>query len=53
MNLKQMQLNEARNRPLSDDDLDQMLPGIGDGYEIVKPPDNYRPPRNTLRQLLL
>lgn len=35
MNLKQMQLNEMRNRPLSDDELDQMLPGLSDGYEVI------------------
>lgn len=38
-----------RNRPLTDEDLDQMLPGPGDGYEIVKPPDSYNPPKNMMR----
>ncbi|VWU51987.1 splicing factor 3B subunit 1, putative [Hepatocystis sp. ex Piliocolobus tephrosceles] len=33
-----------RNRPLTDEDLDQLLPS--EGYEIVKPPEEYETLRN-------
>ena len=36
---------EERNRPLSDGDLDAMLPATG--YEIVAPPPDYHPVRRT------
>ncbi|KAF8818747.1 putative U2 small nuclear ribonucleoprotein family protein [Cardiosporidium cionae] len=34
---------DERNRPLTDEELDQMLPS--EGYEIVKPPTDYQPIR--------
>ena len=44
---------EARNRPLSDAELDALLPGSDDGYEIVQPPESYKPLRTPSRKLLL
>ncbi len=32
---------DERNRALTDEELDQLLPGPNEGYEIVKPPANY------------
>lgn len=43
---------DKRNRPLTDEDLDQMLPGINDGYEVVKPPESYKPARNTIKHYM-
>ena len=40
---------DDRNAPFSDEDLDKILPK--DGYEIVMPPDNYRPIRTPSRKL--
>jgi len=34
---------DERNRPLTDEELDQLLPS--QGYEIVKPPEGYQPAR--------
>jgi splicing factor 3B subunit 1 len=34
---------EERNRPYTDEELDMLLPGNDDGYEILKPPENYQP----------
>ena len=33
---------DERNKPLTDEELDKLLPGPTDGYEIVKPPESYR-----------
>lgn len=41
-----------RNRPLSDEDLDALLPGESDGFKIVVPPEGYQPIR-TERQMLM
>ena len=41
---------EDRNAPLSDADLDKILPR--DGYEIVPPPEGYRPIRTPARKLM-
>ena len=41
---------EARNRPLSDEDLDAMLPS--EGYKILEPPASYVPIRTPARKLL-
>eukprot|EP01017_Pseudomicrothorax_dubius_P014538 TRINITY_DN1694_c0_g2_i10.p1 TRINITY_DN1694_c0_g2~~TRINITY_DN1694_c0_g2_i10.p1 ORF type:complete len:1206 (-),score=344.77 TRINITY_DN1694_c0_g2_i10:224-3841(-) len=41
---------DERNRPLTDEELDQLLPP--QGYEVVKPPDNYQPARSATRKLL-
>ncbi|KAK4055534.1 U2 snRNP component prp10 [Microbotryomycetes sp. JL201] len=41
---------DPRNRPLSDDELNEMLPS--EGYEIVEPPQGYVPIRTPSRKLL-
>jgi hypothetical protein len=33
-------VTDERNRPMTDAELDQILPSVG--YEIVKPPDGYK-----------
>ena len=43
---------DARSRPLSDDDLDALLPGPADGYKVVPPPAAYVPIRTPARKLL-
>ena len=40
----------ARNAPLSDEELDQMLPGTTEGYKILEPPPGYAPIRPTTRR---
>ena len=40
---------DARNRPLSDDELDAMFPA---GYKILEPPASYVPIRTPARKLL-
>lgn len=35
-----------RNRPYTDEELDMLLPGPEDGFEIVKPPENYKPEKS-------
>ena len=42
-----------RNRPLSDEDLDKMLPGEKEGFRVVRPPDGYQPAVRTERQMLM
>lgn len=42
---------EARNRPLSDEELDALLPGSEDGYKILEPPPGYVPIRTPARKL--
>lgn len=39
-----------RNRPLSDAELDAMLPGPSDGYRVVNPPAGYDPIRTPARK---
>ncbi|KAM0823237.1 hypothetical protein ACQ4PT_071003 [Festuca glaucescens] len=41
---------EERSRPLSDDELDGMLPQKG--YKILEPPASYQPKRNSARRIL-
>ncbi|GJM93641.1 hypothetical protein PR202_ga10215 [Eleusine coracana subsp. coracana] len=41
---------EERNRPLTDEELDAMLPL--EGYKILEPPANYQPIRTPARKLL-
>ena len=41
---------ESRNRPLTDEDLDAMLPP--EGFKILKPPDSYVPLRTPARKLM-
>jgi len=41
---------DYRNRPLSDEELDEMLPS--EGYRIVPPPSGYMPIRTPARKLL-
>eukprot|EP00871_Galdieria_phlegrea_P001216 jgi/Galph1/2095/GphlegSOOS_G810.1 len=41
---------EERNRPLSDEELDQLLPT--EGYDILTPPSNYVPLRTPSRKLV-
>lgn len=35
----------ARNAPISDEELDEMLPGADEGYKILEPPPGYAPTR--------
>ncbi|KAH7616313.1 hypothetical protein Ndes2526B_g08409 [Nannochloris sp. 'desiccata'] len=42
---------EYRNRPLTDAELDAMLPGPADGYKILEPPPGYVPIRTPARKL--
>jgi len=39
-----------RNRPLSDAELDAMLPGPSEGYRVVNPPAGYDPVRTPARK---
>eukprot|EP01138_Halocafeteria_seosinensis_P010429 gb/GECG01010647.1/.p1 GENE.gb/GECG01010647.1/~~gb/GECG01010647.1/.p1 ORF type:complete len:1367 (+),score=239.06 gb/GECG01010647.1/:1-4101(+) len=41
---------DERNRPLSDEELDAILPS--DGYRILDPPANYRPIRTPSRKMM-
>jgi splicing factor 3B subunit 1 len=41
---------EERNKQYSDEELDQLLPK--DGYEVIKPPENYKPSSTPTRKLL-
>jgi splicing factor 3B subunit 1 len=34
---------DERNKPMTDEELNAILPGPSDGFEIVKPPDSYKP----------
>jgi splicing factor 3B subunit 1 len=43
---------DARNRFLTDEELDAVLPGEEDGYKIVPPPPSYRPIRTPARKLM-
>ncbi|RMZ55389.1 hypothetical protein APUTEX25_003513 [Auxenochlorella protothecoides] len=49
--LKVERETEARNRPLSDADLDALLPGAGDGYRVLEAPPGYEPIRTPARKL--
>jgi len=40
---------DDRNKPMTDEELDQILPS--NGYEIVKPPENYQPIRQADKKL--
>ncbi|KAF2836379.1 U2 snRNP component HSH155 [Patellaria atrata CBS 101060] len=40
----------ARNAPLSDEDLDFLLPGEKEGYKILEPPPGYEPLRVSVRR---
>ena len=44
---------DARNRPLTDEELNAMLPGPADGFEILTAPESYRPIRTPARKLML
>lgn len=41
-----------RNRYLSDEELEGMLPGESEGYKIVDPPGGYKPIRTPARKLV-
>lgn len=43
---------EVRNRPLSDEELDSMLPGPAEGYKTLEPPAGYVPIRTPARKLV-
>ena len=42
-------MKDDRNAPLTDEDLNKILPK--DGYEIINPPDSYKPIRTPSRKL--
>ena len=44
---------DARNRPLTDEDLDALLPSAADGFEILIPPETYKPLRTPSRKLMM
>ena len=44
---------DARNKPLTDEELDALLPGPADGYEVLLPPETYKPIRTPSRKLLM
>ncbi|KXL46509.1 MAG: hypothetical protein FE78DRAFT_89369 [Acidomyces sp. 'richmondensis'] len=41
----------GRNAPLSDEELDAMLPGLKDGFKILEPPPGYQPLRAPARRV--
>eukprot|EP00891_Asterochloris_glomerata_P000831 jgi/Astpho2/831/Aster-00680 len=43
---------EERNKELTDEELDSMLPGADEGYKILNPPNGYAPIRTPARKLL-
>ena len=43
----------ARNQPMSDEELDALLPGEKDGFQILVPPESYKPIRTPARKLLM
>lgn len=50
MNLKVEKEMFDRNRPLTDDELDALMPR--EGYKVVPPPANYEPIRTPARKLM-
>lgn len=42
---------DARNRFLSDEELDALLPGPAEGYKVLDPPPGYQPIRTPARKL--
>lgn len=42
----------ARNAPISDEELDAMLPGEADGYKVLEPPPGYAPVRAPAHKLM-
>ena len=44
---------DARNKPLTDEELDGLLPGPADGYDILIPPETYKPIRTPSRKLMM
>ncbi|GAB0132868.1 hypothetical protein EsDP_00001290 [Epichloe bromicola] len=42
----------ARNVPLSDEELDMLLPGENEGYKILEPPPGYEPVRAAAHKLM-
>ncbi|KAI7844119.1 hypothetical protein COHA_002257 [Chlorella ohadii] len=43
---------DERNRPLSDEELDAMLPGASEGYKVLSEPPGYEPIRTPARKLM-
>uniref|UniRef100_A0A7S0WT61 TOG domain-containing protein n=1 Tax=Chlamydomonas leiostraca TaxID=1034604 RepID=A0A7S0WT61_9CHLO len=41
-----------RNKPLTDEELDSMLPGEKEGYKIMAPPANYKPVIDPAKKLM-
>lgn len=42
----------ARNAPISDEELDAMLPGESEGYKVLEPPPGYAPVRAPAHKLM-
>lgn len=42
----------ARNAPISDEELDAILPGEADGYKVLEPPPGYAPVRAPAHKLM-
>lgn len=42
--------DDPRNRPYTTEELDDMLPGEDDGYQIINPPESYAPIRTPARK---
>jgi splicing factor 3B subunit 1 len=54
MTMMRLQMEiDNRNRALTDQDLDELLPGEKDGYEILQPPEDYKPIRTPARKLMM
>ncbi len=49
--LRLQQEMDVRNRPFTDAELDDMLPGPNQGFDILAPPDNYQPITTPARRL--
>ncbi|KAL4443434.1 hypothetical protein ABPG75_011171 [Micractinium tetrahymenae] len=43
---------DERNRPLTDEELDAMLPGPNEGYKVLAEPPGYEPIRTPARKLM-
>lgn len=44
--------NDMRNMPISDEELDLLLPGEDDGYKILEPPPGYEPIRAPAHKMM-
>lgn len=45
-------MDAGRNAPISDEELDLLLPGESDGYKVLEPPPGYEPVRAPAHKLM-